>query len=190
MSRLPAGFAAAAACAATLLAGCGGAPGTGRTRPADPTVSAVSSPESSRTVVPSMTLPATVTARPGPGGGTPATTAAPASTPAEVTLAPGQTARLAGGRLTVRFVEVRGDSRCPVAGHIACAWEGDATVALSISGPRTPMSGRELHANQRFATAATVAGYEVRLVRLGPERRTTDAVPAGDYRATLRVSAR
>ena len=27
--------------------------------------------------------------------------------------------------------------------------------------------------------ALSRAGYEVRLVRLGPERRTTDAVPAG-----------
>ncbi|MEV0110215.1 hypothetical protein AB0H42_28300 [Nocardia sp. NPDC050799] len=103
----------------------------------------------------------------------------------EFTLAPGETARLDGTRLTVMFGEVPADSRCP--DGAACVWEGDATVVTEVT-VGDQRSRHELHTSPRFATEAAVGGYRIELVTLRPFRPASGTVPGGDYRVDLLVT--
>ncbi|MGW5384300.1 hypothetical protein [Nocardia sp. NPDC003963] len=117
---------------------------------------------------------------------------APAGPPAdsprlgtEFTLAPGDTVRLDGDRLTVSFDGVSADSRCPA--RAQCVWEGDAIVVAAVSVGEQ-RSSAELHTSRRFATGATVGGYRIELVALRPSRPADGVVPAAEYRADLLVT--
>ncbi|MFD0903471.1 hypothetical protein [Actinomadura sediminis] len=101
----------------------------------------------------------------------------------EFTLAPGDTARTAGG-FAVRFTGVPRDSRCPE--DVTCAWEGDATVTVEVTAAGASPVERELHTNRRFAAETTVGGRTVRLLRLAPAARQ-GGVPAARYRARLTI---
>ncbi|WP_019634187.1 hypothetical protein [Actinomadura atramentaria] len=100
----------------------------------------------------------------------------------EFTLAPGESVRVRGAPLTLTFVRVAGDSRCPR--EVQCVWQGDATVVLrGAEGNRA--TDHELHTAAGPAEAA-VGGHRVRLTALAPGR-TTRGVAPGDYRARLRL---
>ena len=103
----------------------------------------------------------------------------------EVQLAPGESARVDG--LRVRFEGVTGDSRCPV--DVQCVWEGDAVVVVTAVETSGDQAALELHTAGRFPRAATYGRYRVRLVALSPQPRQGQSVPAGQYRATLRITA-
>jgi len=49
----------------------------------------------------------------------------------EFSLAVGQSASITGEDLTIKFVEVIGDSRCPK--DATCVWQGEVTVAIEIT---------------------------------------------------------
>ncbi|MBL7495202.1 hypothetical protein I6A84_44620 [Frankia sp. CNm7] len=187
-------FLGAAACGSD---GAEPAPGQGTgpigSSPASPSgTSQQPHPAPTGTTAPPPTARPTSPASPGPAS--PTGPAAGTGTPEavspveEATLAPGQSARFAGGAFTVRFVAVPEDSRCPVSDQVACVWAGDAVVSVSVSGPGLPETSLELHTDRQRGPAATVAGHEIRLVRLEPERTTTGPVDPGAYRATVRVS--
>jgi hypothetical protein len=48
----------------------------------------------------------------------------------DVTLAVGQTAMIEGGKLNIKFIEVKEDSRCPR--NVTCIWQGQAVYSLQI----------------------------------------------------------
>ena len=99
----------------------------------------------------------------------------------EIVLAQGQTTQV-GGDVTVGFVEVIGDSRCPI--NASCIQGGDAIVRITVAGTRG-RGERDLHTGT--LAPVTFEDIELRLVDLHPYPfggRTTD--PA-DYRATLHV---
>ncbi|MFD0684817.1 hypothetical protein [Actinomadura fibrosa] len=157
------------ASSAAVLAACGSGASAAPTRTATP-------PSATRPAAPSDPARATEpTPRTAVGKGE------------DFTLAPGQTARVDGGNLAVRFVGVTNDSRCP--SSVQCMWEGDAivTVAVTPSGGRT--ASHELHASRANGKSVTVAGQVLRLVALAPARTSTDPVPASAYRARLRVDS-
>jgi hypothetical protein len=104
----------------------------------------------------------------------------------EVVLGPGESSRVDG--LTVKFEGVSADSRCPIG--VQCFWEGDAVVEVSVSEPSRESSNLELHTSGRYPREGTYGRYRVRLVSLVPQPRENEGVPAGEYRATLQVSAR
>ncbi|WP_242907010.1 hypothetical protein [Actinomadura terrae] len=104
---------------------------------------------------------------------------------AAFTLAPGETGRLDGGGLTVRFDEVRDDSRCPVT--VNCVWAGDATVRLTITAENAAPTAHDLHVAGTTAKTAAVPGFRVSLVGLTPERQSTKPLPKDAYRAKLQV---
>jgi hypothetical protein len=105
----------------------------------------------------------------------------------EFTLAPGQTAEVAGTPLQLTFQGVRDDSRCPA--DVTCIWEGDATVLLKVKNG-TDETTQELHTNEggERSRKAPADGYTITLVRLDPETNSTRPIEAGAYRATLRVA--
>jgi hypothetical protein len=125
---------------------------------------------------------------PGPTDAEPA--AAPATTDVAVELGesfrlrPGETASVAGGEWRVRFVGVRGDSRCPV--DVECVWAGSAEVAVETAGPEgrwverslhTGIEPRELHAD----------GFTLALLDVEPPPRSTAPIDPARYVAVLRV---
>ncbi|WP_067480629.1 hypothetical protein [Actinomadura hibisca] len=106
--------------------------------------------------------------------------------PGEVfTLAPGGSARLADGALTVTFKDVAGDSRCPTGAQ--CIWEGDATVAVSVAEGGGAPAAHELHTTLQPGEVA-VGGYTLRLVALNPYPEQGDPIGAGDYRADFTLT--
>jgi hypothetical protein len=103
----------------------------------------------------------------------------------EVVLRPGESSKVDG--LTVTFVGVSADSRCPIG--VQCFWEGDAVVTVSVSETSRAASNLELHTSGKFPREGSYGRYRVRLVSLVPQPREGEGVPAGEYRATLQVSA-
>ena len=61
----------------------------------------------------------------------------------EFVLAPGELAQVESPRLSVRFVEVTGDSRCPV--DVLCIQGGDAVVHIEVLTAGGEVAAYELH---------------------------------------------
>jgi hypothetical protein len=99
-------------------------------------------------------------------------------------LAGGASALVEGTDLSIRFVAVPNDSRCPV--DVQCITEGDATVALALEGGGAADQTVELHTLDE-PKRAQHGGYTVALVALRPRPVSTRPTPLGDYTATLRV---
>ena len=142
---------------------------------------------------PALAFLVAATAACGTGGGDTAITASDdaridIALAEEFTLAPGQTARLAGEDVTVRFVGVTADSRCPV--DVQCVWEGDATVAVvtTVDGVSTDV---ELHfpSMRMGPTAVNVGGHRLDLTNVEPDPVSDRRIPPDEYRATFRLGA-
>jgi hypothetical protein len=101
-------------------------------------------------------------------------------------LAPKETAVIQGRAVRLQFDSVSGDSRCPA--DAVCIQGGDAIVLVRASGD-SAATILELHTGDTSRATATYGGVRVRLVELQPYPFSSRAVAAGDYRATLVVSA-
>ena len=99
----------------------------------------------------------------------------------EVVLAQGQTAEFNSG-LSVRFVSVMGDSRCPI--DAICIAGGDAIVRIHIASG-TGRGDRDLHTGN--LEPVSFDNVQVRLVELVPYPFSGRTTPQAEYRATLRV---
>lgn len=133
-------------------------------------------------------LPAlTLTACGGGDGGDSETlsTLGPASANAaqEFLLGYGETADV--GRLSLEFTAVE-DSRCGANSSAVCAWEGNASIVVSVTNGQISQL-LTLNSNSKFPTSAVFAGQVIELRRLDPQPRFT--VPPGldEYTATLVV---
>lgn len=109
---------------------------------------------------------------------------------AEVTLAPGQSARVTSANLLVTFTKLVSDSRCPTDPRVQCVWGGSAVAEITA----TPISGFAVVETRRLETLAgkdttTTLQTPVRLVRVLPERRSTDSISGATYRIVLQVGA-
>jgi hypothetical protein len=109
----------------------------------------------------------------------------PVSTPLDqdFRLARGEAA-LVDGRLTLGFVAVTEDSRCPQG--VMCIRAGEAKVRLDARIPGGGEMAVTVATEGGQPRVASFAGYDLRLVGLDPPRRTD--VPNPAYVATLRVS--
>ena len=85
--------------------------------------------------------------------------------------------------LSLRFVRVSEDSRCPE--DVDCVWAGEAVVALAATSGRGEPRELELRLG---GDAVAHAGVAIRLVSLDPPRRSDREIEPGSYRATLRVT--
>ena len=114
---------------------------------------------------------------------------APASTVplgTDFTLAPGESVVVNSGALTITFVGVTSESRCPTNALILCAWEGSAQTALRAS---SSAGTRELTLETlRTKDKATIEQYVVTLVAVTPAPVTLDPIPAAAYRGSFRLS--
>ncbi|MFF5262711.1 hypothetical protein ACFY4C_27585 [Actinomadura viridis] len=161
--------------------------------------------------VPVATAVALAGACGGPGG-RPGSGPADRPTAAEVkagrtfTLAIGGTARVPEAGLTVTLRDVRNDGRCP--SDVDCAWAGDATVVVAVTETgRSPATREhELHTVTRAPSAdgdgpadgeervrddrlVRLGGHVLRLVGLGPARKSDAAVDRDAYRGRFVVES-
>lgn len=94
--------------------------------------------------------------------------AAAAVLPAQVSehnVEAGKSVYVKGSRLTIRFVEVVEDNRCPR--DVNCIWAGNAKVKLLVS--RGKAAPKEIELNTGIEPrAVTVFGYELMLKGLTP----------------------
>lgn len=99
----------------------------------------------------------------------------------------GATVPLPGSALSVTFVRVTEDSRCPTG--TTCIWEGDAVVELRVDTGSTGET-LELHTNPRFAREGRAGGVVLTLERLAPHPAADEAIPPDAYRLSLRIASR
>lgn len=112
-----------------------------------------------------------------------------ASTPAvhsasldqEIQLAPGEQAVYSQQRLTVEFVRVVTDSRCPT--DATCFWAGEVTVQLAIWTDGAAAVQHEIKAGEH----ATFGEYRLAVVRVEPERVSTRQIAPEEYRVTVKL---
>jgi len=90
------------------------------------------------------------------------------------------------GMLTVRFLEVADDSRCPTGAQ--CVWAGEGVVVLRLA--RTGSEPAEVTLRTTPGKeSGTYEGYGVVLRKLDPHPRAGGSPPE-TYRATLEVRRR
>jgi len=98
-----------------------------------------------------------------------------------VTLAPGASVSSKTGDVTVRFVAVIDDSRCP--SDVTCVWAGEVKVMLAIKEASKAATQVEISEG-----GTTVAGaYRVTLDRVEPLPTSAARIAPGNYRATLKI---
>jgi hypothetical protein len=102
-----------------------------------------------------------------------------------VVLAPGQTLATEAG-VSVQFVEVSGDSRCPA--DALCIQGGDAIVTIRVRETMDAGSTYALHTGDAARAAATHRGVRIELVELQPYPFSSRPFTPDQYRATLRVT--
>ncbi|QQS32420.1 MAG: hypothetical protein IPM50_12245 [Acidobacteriota bacterium] len=109
----------------------------------------------------------------------------PAQLMSEHNIAAGTSAYVKGARLTIKFVEVVEDSRCPR--DVNCIWEGNAKVKLLVSKGRKRSQEVELNSGVE-PTTVSVFGYDLSLKDLTPYPDTSN--PSSDMpKALISVKA-
>ena len=104
--------------------------------------------------------------------------------PGTIVLAPGASVRIEGRDVTVRFVSVLEDSRCPK--EVTCVWAGRARVAIEVG--RDGQAARSFELEVAAASAAVDAdGLRLTAEALDPYPRDSQPTPTEAYRLRLRV---
>ena len=97
----------------------------------------------------------------------------------------GERSTLAGENLTLTFVQVLQESRCPVG--VQCIWEGNARVGVRAGKPPSGSATLELNTSRRYDTEATYQGYKVHLLNVVPHPGHGHTLQATDYCANLKI---
>ena len=100
----------------------------------------------------------------------------------QVTLAPGQSTAIEATNLSLKFVGVTGDSRCPA--DALCVLGGSATVKVEVNGSS---GSRQLTFETGDLKPITYDTWSLELVQLMPYPFSATPIEHDDYRATLRV---
>lgn len=96
------------------------------------------------------------------------------------TLAPNESVRVNTTSLEIRFLSITSDSRCPKS--TTCVWAGQVTAQFAVSSDGTTTQ-HEITAQE----TATIGDRVLTFESVQPERLTEAKIPAGDYRATIKV---
>jgi hypothetical protein len=99
----------------------------------------------------------------------------------EVTLAPGQSASIRN--LSLRFIGVTGDNRCPA--DVVCIQGGSATVKAAITSGGT---SREVTFETGDPRPVVEGSLTLELAQVQPYPFSSKAIQPGEYRATFRVT--
>ena len=93
-----------------------------------------------------------------------------------------QTAIIMPDNMSIRFLDVLEDSRCPTS--VVCVWAGQVTISLNITelGPGFPSI---LNLTLGLNSSANVDSHIVELLKVEPYPMIDRIIPKGDYRARL-----
>jgi hypothetical protein len=103
-----------------------------------------------------------------------------------ITLRLGQELRAPDILMTIAFLAVRNDSRCPV--DVVCVWAGNAEVEIGVAlgmGPTVPY----LLNTGLDPRSANLGAYQLTLVELRPAPVSTASIPPEQYVVSLRLQA-
>lgn len=100
---------------------------------------------------------------------------------ASVALAPGESVSVAGTSMSLRFVAVTEDSRCPR--DTTCIWAGLVRVSLEVQESSRP--SRQVELEQGGSVEA--GGCRLTLLGVEPQPVSTVKIVPTDYRATLKI---
>jgi uncharacterized Zn finger protein len=101
----------------------------------------------------------------------------------------GQEVLVAEQQLSVKFVSVPEDSRCPKG--VNCIWAGNVRVQLQVTKAKSKPVKVELSLNPRDfpdGEAADCGNYTIKLVKVDPYPVVDQPLKPGDYTATLSVT--
>jgi hypothetical protein len=122
-----------------------------------------------------------------PGTGTtPTSGSIQVNTATDFDLKPGQSARVSNTPLTVVFVSVSQDSRCP--SDVQCVWAGDGAIKLALQSTAESSQEATLHTtlDPKFVD---YSGYRIRVVALAPYPKSGAPISADKYVVTLHVGS-
>jgi hypothetical protein len=102
----------------------------------------------------------------------------------QFTLAPGQSVSIEDASLSVQFLRVSSDSRCPA--DAICIQAGDAVVRVRVAGGGS--AEYELYTNDKTRSSVTHGAFRIELVGLQPYPFGSSAIDPASYRATLVVT--
>jgi hypothetical protein len=95
----------------------------------------------------------------------------------------GDRVSISGADLSIRFVRVAEDSRCP--SGVQCIWAGNGRIELDV---RAAGQNSLVFLNTFDGAKEVVVGaYRISLIALEPAPVATQQIPAESYRASLRV---
>jgi hypothetical protein len=100
-------------------------------------------------------------------------------------LAPGGAAAIANAGVSVQFVGVSGDSRCPA--DALCIQGGDAIVEMRVLDAGA-VASYELHTGDKQRASAGHRDLRIELLELQPYPFSARPINPSDYRATLVVT--
>lgn len=102
----------------------------------------------------------------------------------EFVLAPGEAATIAGAGISIRFVGVLGDSRCPA--DVVCILGGDAIVRINVLSFGGGRYDYDLHTGD--LRPVVHRGFTIALVNVVPYPFSSQTIRPKEYRVTLRVT--
>lgn len=103
----------------------------------------------------------------------------------EFTLAVGQSVTVAGEGLSIEFVEVVSDSRCPKGA--TCIWAGEASCLIELTTSDSTLSKVLTQPGPSSPSTDTVAGYDITFDIL-PYPELGKQIDAKDYRLQMVVT--
>jgi len=110
--------------------------------------------------------------------------AVPAQDGPNVQVRNGQEKAVSNAGITIRFLEVTEDSRCP--SDVNCVWAGVARVRLKIS--KDGVADREFEVNTNQGDKPAIyGGWSIRLKKLDPYPSSKSTIKASDYVATFSI---
>lgn len=114
-------------------------------------------------------------------------TATGVATAGEFRMRVGQSIAIDGDALTITFIEVTEDSRCP--SNVVCVWAGNAAIRLNVMARNSEASSTELNTNLDPGSV-DYGAFTIELVALVPSPHTERTISPDEYVATLLVSER
>lgn len=104
-------------------------------------------------------------------------TSVSAKDPETVRVRVGQTRSVDRRKLSIKFISIVEDSRCPI--NARCIWAGNAKIKLAVSKRKAGAKTFEIELNTGLKPdTLTVFGYEIKFVDLSPHPGETNATPA------------
>ncbi|MGD8371478.1 MAG: hypothetical protein PVF44_04715 [Syntrophobacterales bacterium] len=98
----------------------------------------------------------------------------------------GQVATISPQQLSVKFLSVSEDSRCPKGTN--CIWEGNGKVNIQLTSQSQTSETVELNTSMSLPSEATYLTYNISLLDLKPYPLAGSTIQQSEYIATVSVS--